>query len=734
MEEKLAPTGEAPFNARDCVTMGPVPLWVKPSYYDPAFTGKETRHFTHLLFSRQEHAEHRQVYYRTALRLESMEAVQRNSQWSLQLQPKIQSITLHWIKICRGDQETNQASLGKVRLLEREEGLERLIIDGHFTLLLVLEDVRPGDVIDSCYTIETQARLLPGHYASFFALPQGVAIGAYFFSLRFAAARSMKWKSSGSELTPVQTGEEGDNMWVWSGGSHEGKPVEINTPSWYLAYPWVQVSDCPDWGTVAAAVAEAWPENTEDVAVTEMLAEITGGSTDLTAQVEKTIQFVQDGFRYLSVNLEFGGQIPQPPGVVIRKRYGDCKDLAFLLVHLLRRLGVAARPVLVHAQLRKSVGDLLPMQGFNHVVVEFTLQGETRWVDAVAKNQGGGPLNRYVSKYGVGLPVDRQPGTGLIPAPLVSAKAHLYELKETILLDTTGAASQLAVLLRTTGFYADALRRQFAAQGTAEVARVRQTACANRYSQAKRVGTLEYRDDRAANEFLLAEVFEISGFLKTDPRPGMYRFVFPANLVAGTLAMPGKEARRTPFALPYPCNLVHVLDIHTPGQKLNRLDRLPIGNEFATFNRVLDMRRGWLSLTLNFTTHGESVPPKRVDEYRAKLEDIFKTSSWHYICAAGSSHPLKRSSFGLLPPPPRPPAPAVPGSPAQGLPIVNGSPLAASEPVKTASSAGQSSGRSRRHSRSFVKPETKLLRSLLAGAMAFVVLVIILLLFRHRGP
>jgi len=39
----------------------------------------------------------------------------------------------------------------------------------------------------------------------------------------------------------------------------------------------------------------------------------------------------------LSVNLELGGQIPAPTETVIRRRYGDCKDLAFLLVRLLRR-------------------------------------------------------------------------------------------------------------------------------------------------------------------------------------------------------------------------------------------------------------------------------------------------------------------------------------------------------------------------------------------------------------
>ena len=41
-----------------------------------------------------------------------------------------------------------------------EEGLEGLIIDGRVTLLRVLEDVRPGDILEICYTIEHRPRLL----------------------------------------------------------------------------------------------------------------------------------------------------------------------------------------------------------------------------------------------------------------------------------------------------------------------------------------------------------------------------------------------------------------------------------------------------------------------------------------------------------------------------------------------------------------------------------------------
>ena len=39
---------------------------------------------------------------------------------------------------------------------------------------------------------------------------------------------------------------------------------------------------------------------------------------------------------------------------------------------------------------------------------------------------------------------------------------------------------------------------------------------ANKFSKAVRVGQLQYLDERELNEFLMAEVFEIDGFLRDD--------------------------------------------------------------------------------------------------------------------------------------------------------------------------------------------------------------------------
>ena len=390
--------------AKDRIRMGLVPGWVESCPFRIDFRAKPAGHVTYLLFDQQIHAGHGQTYFHVALRLDTMQAVQNESPWRLDFEPRHQHITLHSIKTWRGDAQFDHANLSSARVVDRQAAGSAL--QDRMTLLLMLEDIRPGDVLEWCYTVESRSLLLPEHCASIFTLPAGAPVGKFYFSLLFNPSRPMQWRSSVPEWQPVQKQNNGEILWVWNRDSYPGLRPEENTPDWHIAYPWIQISDCPDWGTVAAAFAEAWKEDEDDATVREIAGEIAAGEGSILEQTERAIQMVQDEYRYLEVNWELDGQPPMPPGVVARRRYGDCKDLSFLLAHLLKRLGVPARLVLVNTVLRKSIAEFLPAPGvFNHLLVEYQVGGQTRWVDATLKRQGGSSLNRVTGDYGAGLPI-----------------------------------------------------------------------------------------------------------------------------------------------------------------------------------------------------------------------------------------------------------------------------------------------------------------------------------------
>src|SRR5580698_2352797 len=103
-ENNVAAVGDLSL-ARSRVQKGTPPNWVTPTSYDSTFKIGEGPHVTILLFDSQIHAEHQSLFTHQVIRLESMQAVQRWSQWRLQFEPRTQLVTLHSLRIRRGDAE-----------------------------------------------------------------------------------------------------------------------------------------------------------------------------------------------------------------------------------------------------------------------------------------------------------------------------------------------------------------------------------------------------------------------------------------------------------------------------------------------------------------------------------------------------------------------------------------------------------------------------------------------------
>jgi len=668
--------GDKISEARKRIQTGPVPEWASERNYKSGFKGRSGDHITHLLFDRQINAELRQDFFHGAIRLETMEAVQQQSQWQFAFEPQTQSVNFHFIKIHRGETVFEQLSLEKGRLLQREEGLHRFIIDGWYTFLIVLEDVRPGDVLEWAFTVTTEPRLLPEYSFHYCGLPEGIPLGTYRFSVRFDPKRAMKWRTSMDGLKPNETNDNGLMRWTWIGNDIAGSKPEPHVPLWHRSDPWFQVSDCPDWGTVASAVSAIWADRASAVQLEELVRqiEVNAANATVAARIDKAIQLIQDDFRYLSVNLEFGGQIPATPDTVARRRYGDCKDLSFLLVNVLKHFGVAARPILVNSRARKTIGGLLPSPNiFDHAIVEFEAEGKTRWIDPTLKYQGGGAFNRAIHEYGFGLPVAPDV-TSLVEAPKRTGQTDLYELHETLLLDTTGADSRLAAVTRAVGTYAENLRRLFGASKLEDISKDRLQVYANRYGFAKRVEPLKFRDDRDANQFTIVEILDINRCFQIHSRPGTVAFPIPTWWLRSTLPVPEKVERKTPFALPFPCQLVHIVDVEFPGFQPPLAPRYVSRGKFLNFNRTHRVGHQFWVMTFTLDVTVDSVPPEEIKKYRETAEEIWKASAINLLMASGQTRVRQKKGFGELPPLPRPKL--APIQPAAARPAVPTTPPA----------------------------------------------------------
>ncbi|MBC8011858.1 MAG: DUF3857 domain-containing protein [Burkholderiales bacterium] len=624
----------------------PPEAWVEPEPYDATLAAREGMHLTHLGWARQYDAITGASFHSTAVRLETSLAVQHESQWSLELDARTQTVTLHWLRIVRAGVAVDHLRRERMRVMQRETQLERLVLDGRWTLLAVLDDVRPGDIVEAAYTYETRDVIRPDSREAFFVVPPQALVGRYRFTV-FAPAEDavLQWRAAtGSPERRVETLPDGRRRWSWEGAQLALREEEPNPPGNWMDHVWVQVSNLAGWPELAGRVAAAWAE--VGAGDTAFLADFARPEKVDTAAILGLVCKLQEDFRYLSLDLQAGGWVPAAPAEVARRRYGDCKDLAWLATTVLRHWGVTARPILVGTGFREQVGALLPMAAlFNHAIIEVEGEGRVRWFDLTSSGHGGDYDAHAVGWFGHGLPVDAA-DNDLRAQPGRRARG-VYALREKVLLDTTrGGISSIEMRLRVEGWQADVLRRERFQRGAEFFAKEREQLAQRRYgNRARRSGELHWRDDRPRNVCELVETFDVTDAAYAESHRAV--FEIPPSVISQWFALPTENPRRAPWDMPFPCEISHSFTIKMSSPMAGAGRRRSWSE--AEFEAGVEEPRqtGAWTRIYRFKTLAPMIAPARVAVYRKQYLEFLAENGGKFQLVWGKPRPRKGPRFGL---------------------------------------------------------------------------------------
>jgi cellulose synthase operon protein C len=141
-----------------------------------------------------------------------------------------------------------------------------------------------------------------------------------------------------------------------------------------LRYAW---GDLQSWEAVGRWYGRLVAEVPHDAAaVRDKARELTAGKATPREKAEALTAFARRQVRYVAVEVGIGGYRPSAPQEVLGRRWGDCKDKAFLLVDLLREAGIEAWPVLIQGGAGDRVDREFPSpHQFNHAIVAISPSG-----------------------------------------------------------------------------------------------------------------------------------------------------------------------------------------------------------------------------------------------------------------------------------------------------------------------------------------------------------------------
>jgi tetratricopeptide (TPR) repeat protein len=112
-------------------------------------------------------------------------------------------------------------------------------------------------------------------------------------------------------------------------------------------------------------------------------------------KIRRIVASLHRNVRYTGVEFGESSLVPQLPSETLKRKYGDCKDKASLLVAMLRGAGVSANLALLASGSGQDINAELPgMGGFDHAIVYVPASGADPelWIDATAQYSQVGTL------------------------------------------------------------------------------------------------------------------------------------------------------------------------------------------------------------------------------------------------------------------------------------------------------------------------------------------------------
>ncbi|MDI9237467.1 DUF3857 domain-containing transglutaminase family protein [Lysobacter sp. LF1] len=506
--------------------------------------------------------------------------------YQISFNPEYQQLKIHRVELRRGGRWLSRLAPERISLARRETDFEQDLADGQVTALIVLDDVRVDDVVRVSYTITGTNPVLAGNTAT--AMPMGwrsPTLDMRFRSI-FDAGTDVAVHSEGKAPQP-QVRSFADR--VEATARVHAVPAyvdESDYPRWYRSYPHVQAAARRSWADVVAWALPLYPK--VDALPPDLEAQIARwhklGSDE--QRLKAALRAVQEQVRYFGVEMGDNTHRPTPPAETWTRRYGDCKDKAYLLSTVLARMGIRAEPALVSADRGQAVAQYLPAASlFDHVIVRASVDNATVWVDPTLTSEGGNPSESDQSAYGHALPIAAGI-TALQPIARPRNAHNSVTVEELYRPAADGRAALLEVRTLYEGDSANYSRRMMARERLEDVARRYADFYRQRFGEVEVQQPPRVQDDLDSNRLTMLESYRLLAPFESEG--GGRALEVMAESLSRATSLPTTVERTGPLYLGEPKQYSHRIQVALPPQW-----RPVFGNEDERFaSPGFDYRRG----------------------------------------------------------------------------------------------------------------------------------------------
>lgn len=245
----------------------------------------------------------------------------------------------------------------------------------------------------------------------------------------------LTWRVDDSAVVPVVETKEGRTVITVDQHHPEGAVAPEPMAPGDIGFPRLTATSGRAWGPLAASYARIVDEALAGADLAGRAAAARGALTDPRARAEALLREAQK-IRYVGLELGERAVVPARPSEVLARGYGDCKDVATLLVGLLRADGFKADVALLRVGPGTDVAPDAPgLESFSHAIVHTSGPIEL-WIDPTSHFAHVGELpTGDEARWAL---IANAKTKGLVQTPRSPASANTYRAVVDVVLPTMG--------------------------------------------------------------------------------------------------------------------------------------------------------------------------------------------------------------------------------------------------------------------------------------------------------
>ncbi len=574
------------------------------------------------------------VYYDQAIEAVSSELVKDAAKHQIYFSPDYQNLVLHAVELRRAGVWTNRLDPEKITLARREAEFESDMSDGMVSALIVLDDVRVGDVIRMRYTIDGMNPILKGmdHDEIYFAWIDPI-LHRSFRALYDPGTNISRRSFNGAPEAVIE--KQADAV-VVSAKAHQvaGQRDEGAYPRWYRPFPSVMFAPQRTWADVVSWAKPLYPN--PEVLPKELEAKMQTWKAiaDPEQRLMAVLQSMQEDIRYFGIEMGENSHRPHSPTETWERRFGDCKDKAYLTSVVLTRLGIPSVPALAATKMGKGVRHTLPAAtAFNHVIVQAQLGKQTVWIDPTMTQQRGNATAIDVSAYGYVLPI----ADGVTDLREVERKQNSkmqLNVQEKYRPSADGKTMDLLITSEFVGSSADDVRRNIVARGREEMGRGYAEYYRKRFGELEITAPFSVADDQAKNTLIITESYRLKQ--PWDEKSGSTKNISVyADSMDQDTKLPETIDRQSPLYLNFPMQYQHeqILELPQGWTWQSSGETASIKTTGFDYQRVMEQRGQMVAIKHNIRFNEDHVPTEKLSDHFSKMREVRDGMNRRFVLA-----------------------------------------------------------------------------------------------------